>query len=184
MSTYPDITITDSFVNDHQALFSGLVDGVEWDQRMRARKTASFGVPYDYSGMTYDPEPFPDLLLPLAAQVEAHLGWMPNNCLLNYYPQRRSSMGMHADAVERLAPGSSIVIVSLGSPRVIVFERDDGSDVCGRQLAPGSLLVMSLASQNGWRHGVPARPGVGPRISVTFRRIVGESATVAHARTG
>ncbi|MEM6994614.1 MAG: alpha-ketoglutarate-dependent dioxygenase AlkB [Myxococcota bacterium] len=185
MSTDPDITITNDFVADHAPLFRSLVDGIEWDDCMRARKTASFGVPYNYSQMSYAPAGFPDLVRGVAERVANHVGWTPNSCLLNYYPQRRSSMGMHADNIDRLHPDSGIAIVSLGAPRVMVFERDDGSNVCGRELRPGSLMVMGLVSQRGWRHGVPARPGVGPRISMTFRHVMPvEQASPLHARAG
>ena len=178
MSSYPDISITNDFLTDHAALFSGWVEGVEWDQRMRGRKSAAFGVPFDEAPLS---DAFPSDLQRIAGRVTARLGWAPNSCLLEYYPQRRSSKGMATEPVERLEPNTAIAVVSVGAPRVMVFERDDGSDVFGRELGPGSLMVMSIASQIGWRHAVPARAGVGPRISATFRRVVPDT---AHAQTG
>ncbi len=171
MKNKPNITITEDFVADQHALFRALVRDVEWDQRMQARKTASFGVPYDYSGLTYATNPFPPWLEALASQVADSVGWEPNNCLLNYYPQRRSSMGMHADQVEHLDPDTGIAIVSLGAPRMMVFERNDDNRTWGRELPPGSLLVMDLDTQLTWRHSIPPRP-LGPRISLTYRRIL------------
>lgn len=170
MKNKPHITISEDFITDQHALFRTLVRDIEWDQRMQARKTASFGVPYDDSGVTYAMNPFPPWLDALTARVARHVGWQPNNCLLNYYPQRRSSMGMHADNVERLEPDTGIAIVSLGAPRMMVFERNDDSYMWGRDLEPGSLLVMDLDTQRTWRHAIPPRP-LGPRISLTFRRM-------------
>jgi len=178
MSSYPDISITNDFLTDHAALFARWVADVEWDQCMRGRKSAAFGVPFGEAPLS---DTFPSDLEGLAARVTARLGWVPNSCLLDYYPQRRSSKGMGTEPVDRLEPDTAIAVVSVGAPRVMVFEREDGSDVFGRELGPGSLMVMSLASQVGWRHAVPARAGVGPRISATFRRVVPDT---AHARTG
>ncbi|MEL7240634.1 MAG: alpha-ketoglutarate-dependent dioxygenase AlkB [Planctomycetota bacterium] len=53
------------------------------------------------------------------------------------------------------------------------------------RLAHGSLLVMRGTVQHRWYHGVPkatvaseqAKP-VGPRINVTFRRLLGGPASV------
>ena len=175
MKNKPNITISEDFVSDQHDLFRALVESIDWDQRMQARKTASFGVPYDYSGMTYEATPFPPWLEALATQVADQVGWQPNNGLLNYYPQRRSSMGMHADDVERLAPDTGIAIVSLGAPRMMVFERNDDSYMWGRDLPPGSLLVMDLDTQRTWRHAIPPRP-LGPRISITLRQVRSDAA--------
>ncbi len=38
-----------NFINDADALFEMLVTNVNWDERMAARKTASFGKAYNYS---------------------------------------------------------------------------------------------------------------------------------------
>ena len=46
----------------------------------------------------------------------------------------------------------------------------DGSRAVGVDLDPGSLLVMSHASQITHEHGIPKTTrNVGPRISVVFR---------------
>ena len=182
MNTQPDITITYDFLPEQETLFRALIGSVEWDQRMRARKTASFGVPYRDAGIDYDAEPFPDAIAELLDRVATQLGWDPNHCLLDYYPQRRSATGMHVEPVEHLDPDTGIAIVSLGAPRIMVFERIDDGYMCGRELRPGSLLVMDLPTQAVWRHGVPARPGVGPRISATFRKVL--AAEMPQARTG
>jgi len=45
----PSIRIIDNFVEDSEELLTKLRDEIEWDERMRARKTASFGVAYTIS---------------------------------------------------------------------------------------------------------------------------------------
>jgi hypothetical protein len=49
----PKIVLIDTFITDQSELFSELMVSVDWDERMKARKTASIGVSYDYSGITY-----------------------------------------------------------------------------------------------------------------------------------
>ena len=39
----PDLELISGFVPDHQALFDLLLAEVSWDERLGARKTASFG---------------------------------------------------------------------------------------------------------------------------------------------
>lgn len=171
MQTRPQITYVEDFVSDHRQLFEQLTTEVVWDERMRARKTASFGAPYNYSGIDYPPVPFPEVLERLRARVEEWVGWAPNNCLLNLYEDGRSKMGMHADSVDGLEVGTAIVIVSLGTTRTIVFAAQTGGEQFSCPLHPGSVLLMPLALQGEWRHSIPAEERAGPRISATFRRM-------------
>ncbi len=176
MCTLPDIEITNDFVDDQAALFRQLVAEMPWAECTRGLKTAVFGVPFADGAPSSTVAPLPSALQVVADAVAQRVGWQPNRCRLNYYPQRRSALGMHEDPTEGLEAGTGVAIVSVGATRVMVFERDDGSDVFGRELRPGSLMVIGLASSVGWRHGVPARPGVGPRIGLIFRRVAAEPA--------
>jgi hypothetical protein len=47
------ITYIENFFASPDALFTFLLENVDWDERMAARKTASFGVAYNYVQMTY-----------------------------------------------------------------------------------------------------------------------------------
>lgn len=171
MRPRPDVHYTESFVPDADPLFEMLVHEVRWDERMRARKTASFGVPYNYSGMEYPPAAFLPALEDVRLRVAKAVGWSPNNCLLNLYPDGVARMGMHADETDQLELGTGIAIVSLGAARSIVFQHNEQEERFEYGLNPGSLLLMSTASQTSWRHGIPKKPGAGPRISATFRRL-------------
>lgn len=170
----PDVTVIPDFVPDHQALFDLLLAEVSWDERLRARKTASFGISYDYSGMTYPQVEMPAFLDAVCMQIEREpaLGFRPNNCLLNYYPDGKSSMGFHSDSTEELAEGTGVTVVSLGSEREMVFRhKEDRSHKVPCRLAPGSLLYMSNELQASWLHGIPKAAHAGPRISLTFRLV-------------
>jgi len=77
------ITFIPEFVPDPERLFSSLRDNVLWDERMLARKTASFGVAYNYSQMSYPFQAFPPELEAIVTRISTTLGFTPNNCLIN-----------------------------------------------------------------------------------------------------
>jgi alkylated DNA repair dioxygenase AlkB len=88
---------------------------------MAARRTASFGRPYNYSNMQYPETLLPDSLHPIVELLNARLGIRFNNCLLNFYQTGDNSMGFHSDNTTGLVPGTGVAIVSLGSVRDITF---------------------------------------------------------------
>ena len=45
-------------VHNHAELYKYLRDNVIWDESMRARKTASFGYPYNYSQIVIQKQKF------------------------------------------------------------------------------------------------------------------------------
>ena len=169
----PTLLFEAHLLAEPQALFERLGQTVDWDERMKARKTASYGVSYDYSQMTYPERPMLPPLQAVADRVAPLIGFAPNNCLLNYYEDGSASMGFHSDAAEDLTPGTGVAIVSLGSAREIVF-RSKADKACEHRLLlpSGSLLYMPPASQDDWLHAIPKADRVGPRISLTFRSIV------------
>jgi alkylated DNA repair dioxygenase AlkB len=169
----PDLLLTPGFLPTPQPLFEHLKRSVHWDERMRARKTASFGVSYDYSQIAYAPAPMPAEIEDICGRLEAVLGFRPNNCLMNYYVDGDSSMGFHSDSAEELAPGTGVAIVSLGSERTIVFRAKANRHIEQAHVLPaGSLLYMTMEMQSAWLHAIPRSPGSGERISLTFRAIV------------
>lgn len=169
----PPILLETHFVSQPDDLFEHLVHSVVWDERMRARKTASFGTSYDYSQMTYPEALMPPEIDALCEAIHKRLGFRPNNCLLNYYPDGDASMGFHSDSSEELAPGTGVAIVSLGTARSIVYRsKSDRSVEFDYPLPSGSLLFMTKAVQDDWLHAIPKALGVGARISATFRDIV------------
>jgi len=70
----PEIELIQEFVENSEVLFKTLEKDVEWDERMKARKTASFGVSYDYSGITYTQNKMHPLLVPICNDIKASLG--------------------------------------------------------------------------------------------------------------
>ncbi len=171
--TVPNIRYIDAFIDSPEQLVESLQACVTWDERMKARKTASFGASYNYSQISYLPQPMLPALDAICARLSQTLRFMPNNCLLNFYPDGDASMGFHSDSTEGLSPGTGVAIVSLGSVRSIVFRKktDRALDLV-YPLGIGSLLYMPDDVQHDWLHAIPKAPGAGERISLTFRSIL------------
>ena len=160
------------FVPDAPALFADLTKNIAWDETMRARKTASFGVPYNYAQMNYPAQNFPTQIAALLSQLEAKIGWLPNNCLVNFYADGDSTMGFHADATDILQDSTGVAIVSLGDNRVLTFKNiADKSIIFEQPMPDGSLLLMSAQTQSAWLHGILKQADAAARMSLTFRRL-------------
>lgn len=172
VSIEPPITIDHGFYADHAPLFEYLCSSVAWDASMAARKTASFGMPYNYSQMRYAATPIPAPMEPLHRLLCERLGIPFNNCLLNYYETGEKTMGFHSDDTTGLVPRTGVAIVSLGSMRHISFRSiETPSAEVAFPLAPGSLLYMDEAVQKAWTHAIKREKGAGPRISMTWRAV-------------
>ncbi len=170
INTAPEVLFVERFVGDPDALLLSLLTETAWDERIYARLTASFGVPYNYSGMTYPEIPMPVYLQEVCVAINERLQFTPNNCLVNSYVEGGSRMGFHADSTEELVPGTGVAVVSLGATRTLTFRRTDDRDVRrGFALPHGSLLYMPPEVQSEWQHGVLKEPGIGQRMSLSFR---------------
>jgi len=172
MTTIPGILYVESFLRDQVSVFAWAVANVAWDDRIRARKTASFGVPYNYAGLTYEPRPFSPELERVRMMVGERVGMAANNCLLNYYPDGNARMGFHSDSAMGLIGDSGVAIVSLGAQRGLRFRRiANFEERVTVVLAPGSLLYMRPEVQSEWQHALPRTSRPQPRISLTFRAV-------------
>ncbi len=146
------------------------------------------GAAYVYSGTRFEPQPWPSALRPIRERVGEACGVDFNSVLANLYRDGRDAMGWHRDDERELGPDPVIASLSLGAERRFLLKpvarghpRPAGGPVavergprCALELGHGSLLVMRGATQRNYRHALPrtAKP-VGPRINLTFRRILG-----------
>lgn len=169
-----EILLIDKLIKDHQILFETTLREVKWDHSMKARKTASFGVPYDYSNMSYTQAEIPSFIQQIISLITPNIGFTPNNCLINYYYNESSSMGFHSDTVDSLEKNTGICIISLGHHRIMRFRNKEQKEIIKDfTLNPGSLFLMSQKVQKYWDHSI--RKSANPdsqRISLTFRKIV------------
>lgn len=168
-----EILYLQDFIEESEKLFEVLNHTVVWDERMSARKTVSYGKAYNYSQMTYPEQPFLVELLPLIHKIKATLGFEPNNCLINFYENGRSTMGWHSDQTDILAQDTGVAIISLGAERILKFRKiGDVETTKEYLLASGSLIYMSQKIQHEWQHSIPKSKIDQPRMSLTFRMIL------------
>ncbi|WP_309741541.1 alpha-ketoglutarate-dependent dioxygenase AlkB [Chamaesiphon sp. OTE_20_metabat_361] len=172
--TTPEVTICPGYLSPRVAteLYTQLCERIDWDLRISARKTACFGLPYNYSGLTYEVQPMHPLLQPLCRQLAQTLGFEPNSCLVNFYKDGRDKMGFHSDDIDNLEDGTQIIIISLGTERKLSFRsKADYEQRLSYLLPHGSLLYMSQKTQEFWSHAIKRANVMDGRISLTFRRI-------------
>lgn len=161
----------DNFIDNHDFLFDTIRDNSDWDRRMASRLTTSFGVSYDYSGISYPNISIPDYLTDIVNRINDTIGFTPNNCLINYYLDGRSKMGYHSDRTDILSPGTGVVIISLGSTRALRFRNILDRSVVDFNLISGSLFYMTADVQDLWMHSIPKSDVDDGRMSLTFRSL-------------
>ena len=168
------------------ALFAGLQAQVPWgthrirlfgrwvDSPRRSCWIGDPGASYRYSGAQFEPHPWPEVLGPLRERLAAELGGPFNSVLANLYRDGDDAMGWHADDEPELGSAPVIASLSLGQPRRFLLKhRRDAARRLALTLAPGSLLVMAGRTQAEFVHALPrSRRAPGPRINLTFRRIL------------
>lgn len=169
--TLPEHRYVANALPDADDALSCVTHEIRWIETMRARMTASFGLPYDYSGQTYPACPMPPLIASIAARAAERAAHPFNNCLCNRYETGLNTMGFHRDSYEGLVPSSFIAIVSLGATRTLVFRSNDRACVVKVPLEHGSILLMTEMTQRAWQHAVKREPDAGLRISLTFRHV-------------
>ncbi len=131
------------------------------------------GAAYRYSGVLFEPQPWPPALLGLRGRLAAACGASFNSVLANRYRDGRDAMGWHSDDEPELGPQPVIASLSLGATRrFLVKSRAPGGGRIALDLPHGSLLLMRGDTQRNTRHALTrtARP-VGERINLTFRAI-------------
>lgn len=133
------------------------------------------GANYTYSGTTFVPLPWSPLMADIRAGVEAATKARFNSVLLNYYRNHRDSMGFHSDDEPELGNNPIIASLSLGETRTFILKHRTRKHAKAMriELESGSLLLMKGETQKNWKHGIDklSRP-CGPRVNLTFRRIL------------
>lgn len=156
-----------------QAWFSEIRAGVKWRSERRLMYEREVDVPRLVGGFRLDP---PDALVPQAIldawrRVTEFVREPFNSVGLNLYRDGRDSVAPHNDHLNEIRTGFSIALVSLGATRrMSIRAKEAPRGVMDVDLEPGSLFVMSYATQLHYTHGVPKTPEqVGERISLAFR---------------
>lgn len=151
--------------------FDALRDGVDWHSMRRPMYDRVVDVPRLVAAYRLESTDLPDPLPQIAAAVREELGQPFNTVGLNYYRDGNDSVAPHNDKLDTLVPGHPIAVLSLGATRrMTIRAKLPPRHALHVDLEPGSLMVMSHASQSHYDHGIPkSRTAVGPRISLAFR---------------
>ena len=132
------------------------------------------GTPYPYAGRLRVAKPFTPLVAELGARCSEAVGQRLDSVLANLYRDGRDGMGWHSDDEALFGGEPTIASLSLGSVRRFAFRHRRSRESVRVDLEPGSLLVMSGRCQQEWVHSVPKTTrAVGPRINLTYRRLIG-----------
>lgn len=130
-------------------------------------------VSYVYSGITRTPHVLTPLLHGVMSQCALASGAEYNSVLVNLYRDGNDSVSWHSDNEEINGSEPTIASVSLGATRRFDLRHKESGETVRVDLEDGSLLVMSGLSQHCWVHQIAkTKAKVGPRINLTFRRVV------------
>lgn len=166
------ITFIENLIDNPTELFDYLKNNVEWDERMSARKTASFGEAYNYSQMSYPFQAFSTELTEVIESINTVLDFKPNNCLINYYLDGKSKMGFHSDQTDILYENTGVGIVSVGETRILRFRNIKDTEITEDfELPSGSFIYMTNEIQDEWQHAIPKSDTENGRMSLTFRKM-------------
>ena len=95
---------------------------------------------------------------------------------MNRYQDQFAKVGLRSDSEDlfqaRFVP-FTIISISLGGARSVVSQADDGSASYSIDLEHGDIATMEGLCQRDYKHALlPAKHPCGPRINLTFRKIV------------
>jgi alkylated DNA repair dioxygenase AlkB len=141
--------------------------------------------PYTYGSgrgvRTYLPIEYSETVSFIRARVAALTGVHYEACFSNKYEGPRKHLGWHADDSDSIDHNVGIAVVSFGAEREIWFRENfaRGQEaIVKRALPHGSLIVMPAGFQQTHQHRIPKHGAeCGPRISLTFRKLIDTGAT-------
>lgn len=154
-----------------QDWFEILRGGAAWQAQRRPMYDRVVDVPRLLASYRIEEWPSKLPLQEMLATVQTHAPAPYNAVGLNLYRDGHDSVAMHNDKLHTILPAFPIALISLGNARRMNIRAKNGaSRTIGIDLEPGSLLVMSHASQLTYEHGIPkTAKAVGPRMSAVFR---------------
>lgn len=133
------------------------------------------GIRYTYSGKEFRSILWNNFLHELRERIQIQFDMRLNSALVNYYRHGMDSMGLHSDDEKELGEQPTIVSVSYGATRKMVFRNKSTNEVVPVYLDHGDVLIMSGQTQSRWKHELPKEKKIiQPRLNVTFRKILSE----------
>ena len=139
------------------------------------RKATYYGeVPYNYTGGNHPPKQMAEngtliAMESMIAEVFPH--YTVNSAMVNQYENGKSFIPYHSDNEEQIVKDSIILTMSFGESRTMQFQNIvDSNEEEEITVMNGDVVLMSMASQHFFKHGIKLDPDCkGPRISITWR---------------
>ena len=159
------------WVGGAQALFSDLVERLDWGQRSRQmydkvveepRLTSSWR---EERGHPLEPAILEQMRSLLSDRYGVHF----DSAGFNLYRDGRDSVAWHGDRIRKHVTEPIVALVSLGARRRFLLKPRDGGASRTFMLGDGDLLVTGGTTQRTWLHSVPKVKQADPRISIAFR---------------
>ena len=125
----------------------------------------------------HDNDKVSNVILKIKKKVEDFTNEKFNFVLINRYENGNNHINYHMDDEKEIIKESSIVGVTLGSQRDVLFKANKFQPVKLKQverisLENGSIFIMKYPTNEYWLHSIPKRAGINkPRISLTFRKL-------------
>ncbi len=172
------------------------IDRSPWSSELQ-RRVQHYGWRYDYKSKQVDPTmrvgPLPEWANSLAQRLfeSGHVPERPDQVIVNEYVQNQG-IAPHIDSPSSFADG--IAMISLLETWEMEFRNRGANAKVLRRLERRSAAVLTGEARYEWRHGLPHRksepankPGNGKprriprgrRISLTFRKVIGDDSRPA-----
>ncbi|MCP4257803.1 MAG: alpha-ketoglutarate-dependent dioxygenase AlkB [Planctomycetes bacterium] len=164
--------------------YEDVVGNFAFNQSLPGNRACGYygDVGYTYGSISHDAAQYPaahanpilDKIFDEISLVDPTFTRQNFSCLATLYKDGNSSIAMHSDDEQMIAPGSNIYTVSFGSKRTARYHNIVGAlQTEHHELEHGSVNVMTHSSQSVWKHGIiPDSNVTTGRISLTFRHMV------------
>lgn len=176
----PVSSYEDNFITDDECVeLFDLLDTLSPYKKEKGRSTIKFGEKYSYNGSREDSiVEFPPLIQRILDKLNDGVSQADipplNSCLVTKYSGPNSYIPEHSDNERSIHPDSSIFTVSVGHDTTVKFRDVINGAVQEKVVKPGSLYVMSRASQDLFKHSIPKNQALAEsdiRFSLTFRSL-------------
>ena len=149
-------------------------------QEFNSRSVAYYGdIPYSYPGGEHQANPVSSnhylekVVIP--AVTDMYPWFRFNSIMVTRYINGGQYIPFHSDNEESIVPKSSIMTISLGVTRNLIFRpkaEDPRISETTVSLGHGDVLLMSRLAQDVYEHSVPRDFSKSTRISITFRNLI------------
>lgn len=130
----------------------------------------AYGHDYRFSGQTSIAVPLPDQFSAVTEWVKATVHAGINGAVATWYDATQGHyLGAHRDETKDLVPGTPIVTISFGDPRVFRLQRHRLG--LRHDIVPtaGQVILLPWAVNRTWTHEIVKTTRPGHRISLTYR---------------